>query len=181
MKKHSCLMLCPIEPTHLENTRRWANDPAIQMRILRYLPVTRRQQQQWYENILTDKSKVVFALTLDGSGEHIGNAGFYHLDGVHRRGELWILIGAPDRCGQGLGTEAVRKLLAYGFSSLNLNRIFLYVDADNTAAIACYKRCGFRKEGCLREHCFIGGRYLDLWVMAILRKDGVGFSPKESE
>lgn len=165
------LSLQPIEPKHLDNTRKWANDPIMQEKILRYMPVTKLQQRRWYENVLFDKSKVVFAITMKKNGPHVGNTGFYNIDGVHRRGEFWILIGAAQMVGKGFGGEVTRAMLRYGYKSLNLNRIYLHVDKRNAAAVKCYTDCGFKIDGCLRQHYYLVGRYIDLLVMSVLRSE----------
>ena len=42
-----------------------------------------------------------------------------------------------------LGTEAIRRMIEYGFESLGLKRIVLKVYPDNARAIHVYEKCGF--------------------------------------
>ena len=42
------------------------------------------------------------------------------------------------------------------------------VFANNCAAIACYKKVGFREEGRLREWVYKDGKYVDKIYMGIL-------------
>ena len=71
--------------------------------------------------------------------------------------------------GRGLGTEAIRLALAYGFEHLDLHRVSLTVLADNTHAIAAYIRCGFSVEGLLRQTLLRDGARHDDLSMAILK------------
>ena len=66
--------------------------------------------------------------------------------------------------------EAVGLLVEYGFTKLNLRRVYLRVHARNERAIRAYRACGFVEEGRLRQHVWSDGAYDDLLYMAILRK-----------
>ena len=166
----SKVRLVPIEKRHLDATRRWANDPALQQVMLRYGPVTEADQDAWHEDVRTNDGKVVFAVE-SADDVHVGNVGLYHIDGVHRRAEFWIAIGERSARGSGMGEEALRLVLGFAFQSLNLNRVYLNVSADNSAALALYRKVGFAVEGTQRQHCYVAGRYLDIVSMAILREE----------
>ena len=51
--------------------------------------------------------------------------------------------------GQGLGTEAARAILDYGFEQLNLSRLICLVDRENLASIKVARNIGmtFEKAG----------------------------------
>lgn len=89
------------------------------------------------------------------------------IDISNRSARLGIGILDAARLGQGLGTEAVRLALAYGFDDLDLHRVSLTVLADNTRAVAAYTRCGFVVEGRFRDTLFRDGTWLDDLSMAI--------------
>ena len=163
--------LVPLERADLARSRAWANEMSLNEDILRVLPVAEEEQEKWYRNIVEDRSKIVFAIKTTKSGEHIGNTGLYHIDWIHRRAEFWIIIGEKRFWNKGLGAEATALMLAYGFHHINLARIFLHVSEDNKRALSTYKKLNFVLEGRLREHYFINGRYANILVMAILRRD----------
>lgn len=91
------------------------------------------------------------------------------IDTANRSARLGIGILDPDRLGQGLGTEATRLVLGWGFGHLDLHRVSLTVLADNTRAIAAYTRCGFVVEGRLRDTLLRDGKWHDDLSMAILK------------
>ncbi len=100
--------------------------------------------------------------------------GFIELDGMDwaaRSGWVGIGIGQRDYRGKGYGTEAMRLLLSYAFTWLNLNRVNLNVFAYNTRAIRSYEKCGFRYEGTEREVIFKEDKRWDLIDMGILREE----------
>lgn len=166
-----CINLLPMSANELDLTRKWANDQDLNASILRVLPVTDFDQNQWYERICKDSSRIVFAVFVADKGAHIGNCGFYHIDYLHRRAEFWTLIGEKSCWGKGYSKEIVQLMLRYGFESLNLNRIYLHVRYDHTPAVTLYESSGFLREGILRQQYFIQGNYIDVLLMAILKKD----------
>lgn len=54
---------------------------------------------------------------------------------------------------------------------MNLHRVWLRVYSNNVRAIASYEKCGFKREGVLRETRWINGRYYDTVMMGILDED----------
>jgi RimJ/RimL family protein N-acetyltransferase len=171
MLKGKKIQLVPLESNDLARSRSWANNAFLSSKMLRVLSVTQREQEKWYQDIVQNPSKIVFAIKTLDSKEHIGNAGLYHIDWIHRRAEFWILIGEQNFWAQGIGTEAVSLMKWYAFKNINLNKLYLNVGADNHEAIALYKKLNFIQEGILREHYYIQGKYLDTITMGILRAD----------
>ena len=107
----------------------------------------------------------------------LGSIRLDRVDLVDRRASLAIgLLRLRDQ-GRGLGTEATRRVLAYGFDELGLHRVSLRVLADNIRAIRSYEKCGFQAEGRERETVFLDGAWRDDLIMGLLshelRRDGV--------
>ncbi len=115
------------------------------------------------------RDKTDFAIEADGN--FIGHCGLFHIDETARHGELGITIGDKDYWGRGYGREAVSLLLDYAFRLRNLRRVWLEVHASNERAIRAYRSCGFVEEGRMREHIWLGGRYLDNVLMGVLRDE----------
>ena len=69
---------------------------------------------------------------------------------------------------RGLGTEAIRMFVGYGFEQLGLHRIELEVFAFNPRARRVYEKGGFVAEGVLREVKRDGDGWVDATVMSIL-------------
>ncbi|AKI97653.1 GNAT family N-acetyltransferase [Kosmotoga pacifica] len=82
-----------------------------------------------------------------------------------------VLVGEPSMRGKGVGAQMIRKLLEIGFNQLGLHRIELLVFDFNKAAIRCYEKVGFVKEGLLREARKINDEYQNLYLMSILESE----------
>lgn len=76
-----------------------------------------------------------------------------------------MMIGAPYR-GRGYGTEALGLLCDFAFSEMNLHKLKVSVFAFNAAAIRCYEKNGFTREGLLRAEIFRAGAYQDVVELA---------------
>ncbi len=104
------------------------------------------------------------------TGRIMGLLSFWERAVPHHAAELSMWL-ARDYRGRGYGTEALRLGLRHIFERFRLHKIYLRVLWYNTAAIRCYGRCGFRKEGVLREEMCVEGVWHDLIYMGVLRSE----------
>lgn len=161
-----------LERTDAEKAHRWMNDAELRELLhgMRY-PVSVEDEERWIEGARSSSfSRVVLAIETE-EGVHIGNVELRAVSAEDRRGELGIVIGDKDYWGKGYGTDAIVTLLRFAFGVMNLHRVWLTTGEDNPRASACYRRCGFREEGRLRQDRYLGGRYWDTIVMGVLREE----------
>ena len=69
---------------------------------------------------------------------------------------------------------AGREIIRYGFQTLNLNRLDCRYIEGNRLTQVMLKRIGGTDEGVLREMIFQGGKYKDLHIWSILRREWDG-------
>jgi len=89
---------------------------------------------------------------------------------IQRRAEFQIIV-APGHQGKGYATMATNLAVDYAFTVLNLYKLSLIVDCENTRAIHVYRKLGFQDEGRLRHEFFVGGEYRDVFRMAMFQPD----------
>lgn len=80
----------------------------------------------------------------------------------------------PSVHGRGVGTDAVRTLAAHLIDDRGFHRLVIDPAADNTAAIRCYRKVGFRPVGIMRqyerdEHGWHDGLLMDLLAAELVR------------
>jgi len=73
--------------------------------------------------------------------------------------------------GQGYTTEAMRTLISFGFSVLQLHRIEDTCDTRNQASARVMEKLGMRREGHLRETIWKDGHWYDEYIYAILANE----------
>jgi diamine N-acetyltransferase len=159
-----------IERDDLPAFVRWLNDPEVIQYLQMYWPLSRAQEEQWFEDSLRQQNDRIMAIeTVDGL--LIGDVGLHRIDWKERDATLGIVLGEKQYWGQGYGQDAIMALLRFAFETLNLHRVHLTVYAYNLRGIRCYEKCGFKKEGCLREAHYHDGRYHDEIMMGILASE----------
>lgn len=107
--------------------------------------------------------------------ELVGMTCFWGIDLHNRRAHLGIGIGEEHR-GRGIGTDATRVMLHYGFVDRGLHRVQLEVLASNAAALRVYAKVGFREDGRMRESAWVRGRFEDEVYMSVLATDPPGWA-----
>jgi len=86
---------------------------------------------------------------------------------------VWVVgaLLAPEHRGRGFGTAAQGLLVDDLFATTTAHRICAFTEADNVAEQKSLEKCGFRREGVLRETVFRGGKWRDSLVYGLLRHD----------
>jgi RimJ/RimL family protein N-acetyltransferase len=133
--------------------------------------------KEWFEKDMVDDEKndeLFFLIQTFPENQPIGLIG---LDGIRwTHGDAWVGIGLGERdyWGKGYGSDAMRILLRYAFSELNLHRLSLSVFEYNRRAIRSYQKVGFVDEGRARQFLNRDGQRYDLLFMGILRAEWEG-------
>jgi RimJ/RimL family protein N-acetyltransferase len=108
---------------------------------------------------------------LDQDRVVIGHVELGSIDRRNRSLRIGRVFVAPERRGQGLGVELMRAAVAVAFGRLQMHRVELSVFDFNHAAIACYERVGFRREGVRREMFGSGNEFWSEIIMSMLESE----------
>ena len=111
-----------------------------------------------------------WGVALADTGALIGTCTLASLDAANRRADLGFAL-ARAYWGHGHMQEALRVLLRFAFSDLQLRRLTADTDPRNAPAIRTLERLGFRREGLLREHYLLHGEPQDSILYGLLRSD----------
>ncbi|MCK4352476.1 UDP-4-amino-4,6-dideoxy-N-acetyl-beta-L-altrosamine N-acetyltransferase [candidate division WOR-3 bacterium] len=160
---HFTLLL--LKKKHLEFLRKARNSPQINRYLFTDVHISKRDQEKWYQKYLKNKKYLIFVVQADCL---IGYTQITHIDNANRSCEVGFCI-APGYQGEGYGKELVRKIVDYAFKKLNMHRVYLELFADNERAINLYKKCGFKKEGLLRDKILKRGKFRDVVIMSIIK------------
>ena len=160
--------LSPIEMDDTENIVRWRNEPSVISNFVYRKPLTREDHETWMKTRVTTGEVVQYIIQIKDSEKKIGSVYFRDIDRVNKSAEFGIFIGEEEERGKGYGAEAAALFAEYGFTRMNLHRIFLRVFEYNHRAIACYERIGFHREGVFRDMVYIDGRFHNMVFMSRL-------------
>jgi len=162
--------LRPIAERDVDAIMRWINDPEITRNFAAFSePVTRPQELVFVNEMRASRNDRLFAVELvDQPGELIGTAGLHRIYWPAKNGRLGLMIGKRAVQGQGIGQEAMRLLMAYGFERLGLHKLWLVHYADNARMRHIAAKLGFVQEGVLRDEYFHADVWHDMVRHAIL-------------
>lgn len=108
-----------------------------------------------------------WAITLKENDEFIGYIGHYRIQPEHFRSEIGYMM-LPDFQGKGYGTEAINKVVEYGFHQMQLHSIEAVIDPNNGASEKALQKCGFVKEAHFKENEYFDGKFIDSVVYSKL-------------
>ena len=163
--------LRPVAATDVADLFRWLHDPGV---------------IEWWgeppadidacreDNIAADEDAPTWRFIIEERGRPVGMIQYYH---EYYDKHYWfsagidIFIGEPDARDRGLGSEAVRTLLAYLFEVKRLHRVTIDPQVENARAIRAYEKAGFVRDGVLRHNDKMHGRYVDTQMLSILEDE----------
>lgn len=150
----------------------WFNDPEV----TRYNAhgerlATREWVSEYVDRITTSDTDAVFAIIAKDTGLHIGNIALQKIDAHSSAAEYAIIVGNKDYWGKGVAAEASRLLIAWGFASLGLHRVYCGTSAANVPMQKLAERLGFVREGVRRQAMRKRGAFVDIVEYGLLREE----------
>ena len=133
-----------------------------------YKSVTSHKKcQKFISHSFTDENR---HYAIEEDHEYMGTISLKHISTLNQNAEYAIALRKKAQ-GKGLGTRASHQLLKIAFVELALNKVYLDVLSDNSAAIHLYKKLGFKEEGELKKHIIVDGKFCNLKLFGLLKED----------
>jgi ribosomal-protein-alanine N-acetyltransferase len=122
---------------------------------------------QAYLEFATSLAGNIFAI--DVAGQAVGSIALHPQSDIHRKNaELGFWLAQPF-WGQGIITQAVCQVVAYGFQAFDITRIFARPFGTNRASQRVLEKAGFVLEAQFTQTLFKNGEFLDEWVYGVRR------------
>lgn len=99
----------------------------------------------------------------------LGIIGYYRMKPEHYRAEVGYMI-FPEFNGKGIVSEALQRVVEYGFREMKLHSIEAILDPENKGSEKVLLKNGFVKEAHLIENEYYEGRFLDSMIYSLLNK-----------
>lgn len=167
------LLLRPLTAGDLDFVFRHFADPDVGRYLLDDDPVTSIDQAQAIVDFYLNPDATSYnRWILERKADHcpIGTFGFHRWSRNNHKAEIGYDL-SPAAWGQGYMSEALRRVLEFGFGEMDLNRIEAIVYTENTASLKLLERHGFVREGLMREELCRNGVYYDHWLFSLLRRE----------
>ena len=125
---------------------------------------------EWYE-----QKSFSFGIWTKEDGKYIGHISIKNIDWVIPKAELAYMI-TMNYEGKGFMKESLTSVVKFCFEELMMNRLFIRVMTKNDRSFKLAEKCGFIKEGILRnDHRTYDGELADLFIYGITSDDYIKF------
>lgn len=111
-----------------------------------------------------------WAIVYKDNGKMIGTCGFTRIDAENRVAEVGYVIN-PKYWNMGIATEAVKKVVAFAFDTLNMHRVEAKFMLGNDASLAVMKKVGMKLEGYQRDAMYVKGKYRTIGISSVLKNE----------
>ena len=145
--------------------------------IMKYIPrPLAANTEEALEHIKTIDEKIEsneginWAITLKGNPKLIGIIGHYRIQPENYRAEIGYML-LPDYHGKGITTEAIKRVVQYGFEEMQLHSIEAIIAPENYASEKVLQKNGFVKEAHLLENEYFEGKFLDTVIYSLLKRN----------
>lgn len=140
----------------------------------RDLKEARAELKLYFRDNFRRRTGIRWGIAMKGDNELIGSAGFYKwVQPEKYQAEMGYDLN-PAFWGRGIMTEALSAIIQYGFDHMRLHRIEVLISHQNKRSQSLVRRLGFKREGVLRDHYFIEGRFSDDVIYSLLKSEWKG-------
>lgn len=153
------------ESDFTERYVRWLNDPETNRYMEFRFTVWTREKLIQYMSERQANAEYFLAICMRDDDLHIGNIKLGSIDRDHLRADIGLMIGDKAYRGRGLATEAIRLVTDFAFTKIRLQKLVAGAYIDNVASIKAFEKCGFTREGCLKDHASSDGKRVDVILL----------------
>jgi len=123
--------------------------------------------------IMRNRNQNEFAFVIFHQLKMVGRVGVYKIDTYNKIGEIGYWLGESFQ-GMGIATKVSAEMVRFAFEELELNRIEIKCGVENYKSKSIPKRLGFMHEATLREAELLHGKFIDLDLFSLLKRDWSG-------
>jgi len=158
------IYLRALEPEDLDFIHAVENDETIWEVSNTQTPYSRFLVKQYLENARQDiyeAKQLRLAICKDRSFPAVGLIDLFDFDPKNHRAGIGIIIKSTAERNRGIGSEALKLLINYAFTQLNLHQLYANIDTANEASRILFTNFGFMPVGIKKEWNLINGAYKD--------------------
>ncbi len=111
-----------------------------------------------------------WAITMRDSGKMIGTCGFTRFNFSSYSAEIGFVLN-PKYWGYSIAPEASRRVIRFGFDTLELHRIEARYMENNIQSRRVMEKSGMTFEGIYRDMMLVRGQFVSVGVCSILRSE----------
>ncbi|MEJ2248109.1 MAG: GNAT family protein [Candidatus Lokiarchaeota archaeon] len=164
--------LVPNNLEHIKLYAKWMNDEQVRHFARNPVPHTIEEIKKWFEPSEERFTEhISFEVWHKKDKKPIGTGGFSHINWINRNANIFLSIGESEYWSKGIGTEATKLLVKYGFEELNLHKIYAGIYEPNKGSWSVAEKVGFIQEATLREEIYVDGKYEDVRKYYLIKNE----------
>ncbi|GKW31505.1 hypothetical protein PEC730217_02850 [Pectobacterium carotovorum subsp. carotovorum] len=147
---------------------RWRNHPNIRKYMFNQSEIELVEHKKWFSTQLKNLDKVFLIYLYNNIEQGFINFNKLKSDGVWEWG-FYVSPDSPKGIGRSMGELSIQ----YAFDIMCAEKLFGEVLEYNQRSIKFHENLGFSKEGCLRKHFLLNGKFHDVQLFGLLKKEYV--------
>jgi [ribosomal protein S5]-alanine N-acetyltransferase len=117
---------------------------------------------------IDNNNGINWCICIPGNEEQlIGLVSFWRIIKQNYRAEIGYMLH-PDYWRKGLMEEAVKAVIAFGFTSMRLHSIEAHINPANAGSAGLLEKLGFVREAYFKEDYYFKGQFLDTAIYSLL-------------
>lgn len=176
MWKGRKIILRKLEAVDAETVQKWYVDKEFRMAYDEYASVDldsiRKEIAMVNQEIADPKTeKVIYLVLRKNDLRPIGLACLRQIDRKNGNAELVLGIGEKDMRLAGYGVDILIVLLDIVYYELGLEKSYLRIYDNHELGLKSALSFGFITEGKMRKQAFVEGKYVDQWILGLLKEE----------
>lgn len=170
--KYEKIRLRALEPEDLELLYEWENNNAYWMISNTMTPFSKftlkRYLKHSHKNIY-ETGQLRLMIELIAEKLTIGTIDLFDFDPFHKRAGIGILIADEAQRRKGYGSMALKCVIDYCFTTLQMNQLYCNILANNCESMDLFQKLGFERIGVKKEWIKTVDGYLDEHMFQLLK------------
>lgn len=118
-------------------------------------------------------SYIFWDLIEKSTGNIIGACGYHTWIKTHNKAEIGYAITNENAKRKGYMSEAIQRIIQYGFDEMKLFRIEACISPENTPSVRLAEKNNFTREGIKREDYLKDGVYVNSALYGLLKREWI--------
>jgi [ribosomal protein S5]-alanine N-acetyltransferase len=127
-------------------------------------PYTHNDGLKFLERANASEPTRMFAIVWNS--ELAGSVGIFPESDYHRKNAAVAYWVAEPLWGNGIASEAIRQIVAYGFRAFDITRVYAQPFGNNKASHRALEKAGFYLEAVISKSVFKNGVYQDEYIFS---------------
>lgn len=165
------IYLRALEPEDLDFIHAVENDESVWEISATQTPYSRFLIKQYLDNAHKDiyEVKQLRLVISDYSQKPLGMIDLFDFDFKNKRAGVGVLVKSSHNRYKGYGKEALKLLVDYCFTHLDLHQLYCNISEDNKTSIKLFTNNGFQEIGLKKDWNYVNGTFKNEYLFQLIK------------